>query len=158
MPGRISGKTTDSNAKTGYVLTLQPREQHIRRENATSNICTRTALIALWATVYSSLMGKHGLRRVADLCYQKSHYAASEIAKLPGYSLVNDRTFFQEFVVSCPKDFETTNYGLEKAGILGGYDVSDKYHNGMLICVTEVATKTDIDHLVETLGAISQNG
>ena len=158
MPGRISGKTTDSNGKTGYVLTLQPREQHIRRENATSNICTSTALIALWATVYSSLMGKHGLRRVADLCYQKSHYAASEIAKLPGYSLVNDRTFFQEFVVSCPKDFETTNYGLEKAGILGGYDVSDKYHNGMLICVTEVATKTDIDHLVETLGAISQNG
>ena len=158
MPGRISGKTVDSNGNTGYVLTLQPREQHIRREHATSNICTSTALIALWATVYTSLMGKHGLQRIAELCYQKSHYAASEIAKLPGYRLVNNGAFFQEFVVSCPEDFDTTIKILEKAGIIGGYDVSEKYDKGMLICVTEVATKTNIDHLVATLGAITKNG
>ncbi|MBL75354.1 MAG: aminomethyl-transferring glycine dehydrogenase [Chloroflexi bacterium] len=155
MPGRISGKTEDSHGNTGYVLTLQPREQHIRREHATSNICTSTALIALWATIYTALMGKHGLKRVAELCYQKSHYAASEIAKLPGYDLVDNGPFFQEFVITCPKDFESTNKVLERSGIIGGYNVSNTYKNGMLLCVTEVNTKNSIDRLVERLGSIN---
>lgn len=155
MPGRIVGKTVDTEDRVGYVLTLQPREQHIRREHATSNICTSTALIALWATIYTSLMGKRGLRHVAELCYQKSHYAANKLSELPGYSLPIDGVFFQEFVVSCPHSPDKVNRALELAGIVGGFDVSNRYKNGLLLCVTEVNRQQDIDHLVQTLGAIA---
>ena len=154
MPGRIVGQTVDTEGRTGYVLTLQPREQHIRREHATSNICTSTALIGLWATIYTALMGKRGLRHVADLCYQKAHYAAGRIAELPGYDLALTGTFFQEFVVTCPQPPAEINLRLEEHSIIGGLDVSQLIAHGLRFCVTEVNSREQIDELVAALEGI----
>ncbi len=151
MPSRLSGRTVDKNGKTGYVLTLQTREQHIRRERATSNICTNEALYALASTIYLAAMGKQGLRQVAELCYHKAHYAASEIGGLPGYSLPIEGPFFQEFVVQCPAPPAEINKKLMEQNILGGLDVSGQVANGMLLCVTEMNTREDIDALVAAL-------
>ena len=151
MPSRLSGRTVDKNGKTGYVLTLQTREQHIRRERATSNICTNEALYALASTIYLAAMGKQGLRQVAELCYHKSHYAATKIAELPGYSLPIDSPFFQEFVIQCPVSPTDINKKLMEANILGGLDVSEQIQNGMLLCVTEMSSQDDITALVAAL-------
>ena len=154
MPSRLSGRTVDRNGETGYVLTLQTREQHIRRERATSNICTNEALYALASTIYMAALGKSGLRQVAELCYQKSQYAASVVDALPGYSVVNGRPFFREFVVQCPEAPAELNRRLMEKGILGGLDVSEQYPNGMLLCVTEMNTKEEIDRLAAALASV----
>jgi glycine dehydrogenase subunit 1 len=154
MPGRIAGRTVDVDGRTAYVLTLQAREQHIRRERATSNICTSTQLIALRTTIALAALGPQGLRKMAELCYQKAHYAAREIAKLPGYSLPREGDFYQEFVVTAPRAGPETLSELLEAGIIGGYDVSDRYPNGLLVCVTDMNSREQIDRLVAELGRI----
>ena len=151
MPGRIVGKTVDAEGKPGYVMTLVTREQYIRRERATSNICTSEALMALAAAVYLATLGKRGLRQIAELCYHKAHYAAEAIGKLKGYSLAFQQPFFKEFVIRCPVAPRKINDALFKEGIIGGLDISHIIDNGMLLCVTEVNTKQDIDRLVEIL-------
>ena len=153
MPGRIVGKTVDVEGKPGYVMTLVTREQYIRRERATSNICTSEALMALAAAVYLATLGKRGLRQVAELCYHKAHYAAEAIAKLKGYSLVFQKPFFKEFVIRCPIAPSQINQALFKEGIIGGLDISYIIDNSMLLCVTEMNTKQEIDKLAEILGA-----
>jgi glycine cleavage system P protein (glycine dehydrogenase) subunit 1 len=160
MAGRLVGETIDTNGQRAYVLTLTAREQHIRREKATSNICTNQGLMALASTVYMSLLGKNGLRQVSELCYQKAHYAANRISTLPGFELWTTTPFFNEFVVRCPRPVVDINEDLLDYGILGGYDLGQDYaelENCMLIAVTEMIPKEEIDFLVDVLSEASDD-
>ncbi len=154
IAGRIIGETLDMDGRRAYVMTLRPREQDIRREKASSNICTNQGLMALAASVYLALMGKTGMRKVAELNYHKSHYAADQIDALSGFSVVHDLPFFNEFIVKLPVSVEAINEKLIEAGIIGGYDLGQDYahlKDHMLLCVTEMNSKAEIDALVNVL-------
>jgi glycine dehydrogenase subunit 1 len=157
--GRIVGQTVDADGKRGFVLTLSTREQHIRREKASSNICSNQALNALAAAIYMAAMGKYGLRTVAELSYHKAHYAADQIGQIPGYEVVGRWPFFKEFIVRCPQPVATINeILLDRYGMVGGYDLGGDYpdlQDHMLLCVTEMNSKAQIDLLVEALQEVT---
>jgi glycine dehydrogenase subunit 1 len=160
MAGRLVGQTVDADGKRGFVLTLVTREQHIRRERATSNICTNQALCALATAVHLAALGRSGLRTLAELCYHKAHYAAARIDELDGFRVVAEKPFFKEFALACPAPVEAINgYLLEERGIVGGYDLGRDYahrENQMLLCVTEVICREEIDELVDALDSAAK--
>jgi glycine dehydrogenase subunit 1 len=160
MAGRLVGQTVDVEGRRGFVLTLSAREQHIRRDRATSNICTNQALCALTSAVYMAALGPAGLRQVAELCYHKAHYLAAQIARLDGYDLVTTRPFFNEFAIRCPRPVREIQAALLDHGILGGYDLSQldlvaqagrPAEREMLLCVTEIHSRSMLDDLVHAL-------
>jgi glycine dehydrogenase subunit 1 len=166
IPGRIVGEAKDSRGRRGYVLTLSAREQHIRRERAVSNICSNQGLAMLRSCVYLALLGKNGLRRAAELCWHRAHYAAAELAKLPCFGIAEETgTFFKEFVLKLPEKFtsgetssaEKAAEKLYKKNIVPGLPLSRYFPertNELLICVTENNSKADIDFLTAALGGL----
>jgi len=164
MAGRVVGETVDVEGKRGYVLTLSTREQHIRREKATSNICSNQGLMVLAAAVYLAALGKQGFRKIAELNYHKAHYAAREIAALEGYEVVTRRPFFNEFVVRCPAPVAELNHFLLEDydyTIIGGYDLGRDYPHlaqHMLVAVTEMNSREEIDDFVAALAEFQATG
>ncbi|MEA3350317.1 MAG: aminomethyl-transferring glycine dehydrogenase subunit GcvPA [Chloroflexota bacterium] len=154
MAGRIAGETVDGKGQRGYVLTLSTREQHIRRERASSNICTNQGLVLLAATIYMSLLGKNGLRQVAELNYHKAHYAAEKITAIPGFELVYDTPFFNEFTVRCPRPAAEINKHLLADDIIVGYDlgqIDGSMNDQILIAVTEMNSRPEIEYFAQAL-------
>ena len=160
MAGRLVGETIDNKGQRAYVLTLTAREQHIKRERATSNICTNQGLIALGTAVYLSLLGKKGLQQVANLCYQKAHYAAQQLSQLPGMGLCFTEPFFHEFALCVGRPVAEVNEHLLEHGIIGGYDLGQDYpslQDHMLVAVTEMNSKEDIDMFVEVMSEVAND-
>lgn len=157
MPGRIVGQTEDIDGKRAFVLTLQAREQHIRREKATSNICSNQQLCALAATIYLSTLGKKGLREVALQCVKKAEYAKQQIQRHGKYKLAFDKPFFKEFVIKSSVEPNVVNEELMNCGMLGGYELGQNYEelqDSLLFCVTEKRTREEIDHLATVMGGL----
>lgn len=157
VPGRIVGTATDNCGRKGFCLVLQTREQHIKRERATSNVCTNQGLMAMRATVYLSAMGRSGIKKVASLCFDKAHYAARQIAQLDGYKLRFEQPFFKEFVVQTTRGVDRAMDRCREQGILAGVPLGrwfDELNDCFVIAVTEKRTKTEIDRLVSVLDAV----
>ena len=146
MPGRIVGKTVDKNGQRVFVLTLQAREQHIRREKATSNICSNESLMALFVTIYMSVMGKQGLKDAAQASYDGAHYLCNELVKTGRFTLAYEQPFFNEFCVKFNGNVDALQNKFLENGILGGVKVAE---DTIMFAVTEKRTKTEIDRLVE---------
>jgi glycine dehydrogenase subunit 1 len=159
MAGRVVGETLDAEGRRSFTLTLSTREQHIRRGKATSNICSNQGLMALAAGIYLATLGKQGLRQVAELSYQNAHYLAAQVDALPRYSVWQERPFFQEFVVECPRPAaEVNELLLAERSIIGGYDLRQDYPHlthHLLVSATEMTTVAEIDALVAALQEIA---
>ena len=148
LPGRIVGETVDADGNRVFVLTLQAREQHIRREKASSNICSNQMLCAIMATMYACTMGPCGMKEVAEANIAKAHYLARKLTELPGFKLRFNTPFFNEFVIDSEIPADEISTALKDAGIVSGLVLAD---GGMLWCATEMTTKEDIDYLIEML-------
>lgn len=158
MPGRIVGQAADHEGRRGFVLTLSAREQHIRREKAVSNICSNQGLVMLQTTIYLEALGKAGLRKVAQLCWHKAHYAAGQLGKLPGFAVAGGE-FFKEFVVKTPRPAAEIADKLAVRGVVPGFPLSRYYPqrtHELLVCVTEMNTKAQIDLLASSLAEVTR--